>query len=463
LFKSQSIVERLKIPLRLRSRAWAVVLLALAAAACRRDPQLLPPGPLLVDRIELEMAVYYLAPPQTDPIAALDKALADYPGLRRAGAGSGDGPAVAARVETDGPGRYPPPDVESLRSAGHGLDAAQGQALQRSPQVLVLRFAHGRAHVWDGLRRATQLTGRLAREAGGLAWDQETREVFTPQAWEERLTSWSGEIPDLRSHFTLHAYRDGNLLREVTLGLGKVGLPDLVFEALPASDGNSAGNLMNLLAQEMAEGGRVGKDGAFELALDRLADVRMRAAMRRLMYPDGLGVAQLVLRKARPRPGDADNRLVAIGVDRYPGEGLQERQEALLSSFWGHTDAVTHLDHTPEILAASRRAQAKLPALRDAFNAGLAPGDVLLLKAPFRTPQGGKEWMWIEVTSWRGRSVRGLLQNDPIYIPDLHAGAEVAVDTGEVFDYILQHDNDTSEGNETGDLMEAGEKRKFAP
>ena len=42
---------------------------------------------------------------------------------------------------------------------------------------------------------------------------------------------------------------------------------------------------------------------------------------------------------------------------------------------FGSEDSVVHIDHDDRALqAASEKAKAQLPALRDAFNAGLKPG-----------------------------------------------------------------------------------------
>jgi uncharacterized protein YegJ (DUF2314 family) len=62
--------------------------------------------------------------------------------------------------------------------------------------------------------------------------------------------------------------------------------------------------------------------------------------------------------------------------------------------------------------------------------------------------------MWVEVTAWRDTKIRGLLANDPFEIPTLHAGQVVEVDEGDVFDYLLRHRDGTTEGNETGRILE---------
>ena len=103
---------------------------------------------------------------------------------------------------------------------------------------------------------------------------------------------------------------------------------------------------------------------------------------------------------------------------------------------------------------ASRRARDRLRAeLKPRFIAGLSPGERLMVKAPFTTPAGGREWMWIRVARWQGPRIHGVLDNDPVHMRDLKAGAHVDVLEDEILDYLLFRSDGTSEGNETAVLM----------
>jgi uncharacterized protein YegJ (DUF2314 family) len=129
--------------------------------------------------------------------------------------------------------------------------------------------------------------------------------------------------------------------------------------------------------------------------------------------------------------------------------------------FWGaEKDEITHVEHDDKVLAASRKARESLPALRAAFQAGLEPGEMLLVKAPFPIPDGGREWMWVEVTAWKGDAIRGVLRNEPTYIPDLQAGQEVEVSEKDVLDYKRKlPDGRVVEGDVTAAAIKAAEKR----
>jgi uncharacterized protein YegJ (DUF2314 family) len=92
--------------------------------------------------------------------------------------------------------------------------------------------------------------------------------------------------------------------------------------------------------------------------------------------------------------------------------------------------------------------------LRKDFNDGLAPGEFIQVKAPFKTQDDGTEWMWVEVITWGNNTITGLLKNEPFNIPDLKGGSEVSVKQEEVFDYIRRFPDGSSEGNETSKLIE---------
>src|SRR5258708_7201444 len=105
---------------------------------------------------------------------------------------------VSARMKKHVQQEYAPPDMQYLRSFGYGLSQKQAQDLQKSEEAFVLQFSHPQENVWTGLRHSDALVEEIARNTNSLVWDEQTREVFTPDAWHERrLKSWSGDVPDI--------------------------------------------------------------------------------------------------------------------------------------------------------------------------------------------------------------------------------------------------------------------------
>ena len=142
-------------------------------------------------------------------------------------------------------------------------------------------------------------------------------------------------------------------------------------------------------------------------------------------------------------------------AEKYAGNDSHAKLDAMLSALVGASDETRRVDHSEELLAASRKAREQLPKLRALFNAGLKPGESILVKAPFRMDDDkGDEWMWVEVTHWDGGSIRGLLMNDPAHVRSLHVGQAVDVDEAKVFDYIHKLPDGRREGNMTGAVIE---------
>jgi uncharacterized protein YegJ (DUF2314 family) len=319
---------------------------------------------------------------------------------------------------------------------------------------LVLEFGFRAADVWDSLLAATTVSETVARDTGGLLWDEETREVFTPDEWHKRrITTWAGGVPDISDHITIHAYNSGEYVRAITLGMRKVGLPDVVVEESSWSSDGSVGHLINLFCQAMAEGATIDRPGEFDLDLRAIRNDAVRNPQVESLKSNATGKALLSLRRGKWEDGDPMNRLIEIGFDRYPGRDHHARREAMLSSLFGWKDSSEPVKHDERLLAASRRAKERLPALCKDFSEGLAPAEFIQLKAPFATPDGGREWMWVEVTAWKAGKIRGILKNEPFSIPDLHAGQVVEVSQEDVFDYIRTYPDGREEGNETGAVI----------
>ena len=412
--------------------------------------------------VHFQFAVYLPPNAVKDPQKSLREALqANYPSLKfvEAVPQNASGMMVSGRIQGNVEKEYPPPSIEELQYFGRGLSEEQAKRLQKSKQALILDFAHPSEQVWVALRTANQLVEQLARETGGFIWDEETREVFTPDAWEERrLGTWTAGVPAIKTQTTIHAYKKDEFVRAITLGMKKAGLPDVVVEEFDWSSESQVGNLINIFCQAMAEGAPLNVPGPFTIDLKNIKDPTVREAQLKSLKKNATGVGYLQLKTAVADEGDPENRLVELAFDRYVGRDSQAKRESLIGCFFGVEDQTAAIHHNEELLEASRKAKSQLPQLNSLFNAGLKPGELILVKAPFRTRTGGNEWMWVEVSHWKNRSIRGTLENDPELVPDLHAGEVVEIREEDVFDYIHKYPNGRVEGNTTGEIIQKMEK-----
>lgn len=445
-----------------RGFAASVVLGLMAWAICnvaRAAPTPVPAGALTAQYVHFQYAVYYLPVPSQDPLRRLQAVLegrkAPPRQLTAAVPKTPKAVTLSARLEKDVKTNYPVPDSQMLQYFGRGMTAQQAQALQSSREAIVLDFAHPASSAVDGIRAANEIVEALARDTGGLIWDEETREVFSPDAWREhRMASWTSPWPEASRQITIHAYKDKEFVRAITLGMAKFGLPDVVVQNFSWSVNRPMGNLLNAVAQALVEGSVVTQPGRLDFDLRGIKNDDVRKSIANSLKPNTSGVAELTITQGIPQQGDPKNRLVEVGFDRYAGPDHQARYTAFLMTLFGSEETILRARHDAELLEASRKARSRLPELRTRFNRGLAPGEFIQLKAPFKVPTGGNEYMWVEVATWKGNAIAGMLKNEPAHIPGLHGGQMVEIKEDDVFDYYVVRPDGTREGNETSKILE---------
>lgn len=373
-------------------------------------------------------------------------------------------PFIAIEVETSPLKKFPVPDADYFKYAGRGMSAESIAAIQQTSMAFRLILIAPKEGIWEQSRTFTELALAFATKTRAYIWDSGTRECFSPAMWKERrIDSWIEVIPHLPDQFTMHAYRvpETNYVRIITLGLEKFALPDLVIQQTLASESRSAGNLINVTAQLLAESPLVEKPAAFQFSLPAVNNEPLRRAQRVNLQKGATEKAALALVVGRREEGDPHNTLVELDFRHGEGRSSDERQQAVLAQIWGSTDSLVGVRHDDAILAASQQAKAKLPALQQIFAKGLAPGERIILKAPFARDDEGSEWMWVEVLKWPELGkVTGILKNDPYYVKKLRAGSRVLIKPEEIFDYIYYKSDGSQEGNETGRLMEQKSEAK---
>jgi uncharacterized protein YegJ (DUF2314 family) len=460
---------------RLTTLTTLLVLMALAGSCSReavdvpsrpatpasRSEANLPRGNPFDSFITYEFAIYYVPKAEVEPMPLAEGLLKETDFTRVDAISKKEtSPVVELTLIDDRTGRYPAPSEELLQQFGRGLSGEQVKSLQSPGQVLSLRFAYPGDRPVERLSIAMKLTHAIATAAKGVIWDNETREMFALDRWNRRLEGWDTDGPDVSRQISIHAYPSGDFVRAVTLGMAKFGLPDLVVEDFGWSLQRNVGISINLVAQAFVEGAKIDRPGEFDLNFRLIRHPRLRDAQLDNLEEHATAIAALGLKAGRHDEGDPDNRLWQLTFERGEGPDEQARMEHVLSRAFGWKESVVHVTHDDEMREASRRARTRLPKLKQAFAAGLAPGEVMLLKAPFDTSDGGHEYMWVEVTRWTGDAVEGLLQNEPFNVPELKAGQKVQISEATVFDYIWKHADGSSDGNETGRILEKQQKNE---
>lgn len=350
---------------------------------------------------------------------------------------------------------YAPPSLDSLQYSSIGLEQEDGETLQEVKQAIRIYFRHARSDALAGLKQASEFMLALEDEHSGFLWDEATRQILSPEAWEvRRISKWTEEYPDIRFHITVHAYRNGDDIRSITLGLEKFGVPDVLFDRFPWSENRGVGNLINVVSQMLVEGFKPENLDSVPINLETIKNESFRTDQLEGVSENGIGKALLSFKQGPWEQGDPYNSIIELHPQYHDAPDMYAQQHALLTEIFGGADDVKNIQQNEELEAASERARAKLPVLREKFLEGYKPGEYLLLKAPFEHEEGN-EWMWVQIKSWEeDGAITGVLRSDPFYVEDLKAGQLVDIREEDVFDFIFNLADGSTEGNETGEIIQ---------
>lgn len=449
-----------------RSILYAILVMSgLTAELCGAAPKVPTTAPAEpAARVAFQMAVYLIDPPKTAP-AEIEKGLCkQFPHFAALPPKSDAFPSKPSLSVGFPPiDQYAPPDVEALKYSGRGLSKQQIEQLGKSRAVVAVTFFTPRARDRKTVRTACELMLDYARKSGGLLWDEETREVFGPDEWaKRRVDSWQtpGDVPRVERHINIHFYQpEGKELpRAITLGMVKFGCPDVVVNDLARQHSSSVGGVINLACQTMVERGGPSKiPGTIDVNVDRLAHKQYVQSLKKTYLDKATGRGTLTIASAAHEDGDPRNELIELTFENAPGLSVHERRIAFIAGLFGSHDEIAPVaDNDPAMLAARAKARAQLPLKRVEFQAGLKTGEHMIVKAPFQTPDGAQEYMWVEVTAWtKDGKITGILSNDPANVPNLKSGAVVTVREPDVFDYILYRADGTTEGGETTKVLQS--------
>lgn len=413
-----------------------------------------PGDPSVPKREAFNLAVFLPDPPALDVLVTAEAIRArTYSHLL---------PLVSSGVQGASPGvqlvsppiaEYAPPQAPQIEYLGRDLSPEHAAKLPLSKNVLLCVFHARPGHLFDVYPSAVRFIADVAAELGGIIWDEETRQAFSPDKWKQKRTDNLGNPPNIKDHTCIHQYRDGDLFRLVTLGMAKFDLPDVAVDRVSGPADRSMGNLVNVVCQTLFEQRGSAIQSALRIDIDAIKSEPARLSHKQNWLEGATGRATLDLELIAPEDGDAANLLLAI---RFPGPESTEsvRQMDLLHQIWGSTDQIKDIKHTDEIEAEVERERAALMLLKPLIQKGLQPKERVAVKGPFRTSSGGNEWMWVDVVRWDGLTIFGVLQNDPRSVPGLKAGAMVEVLESTVFDYIHLRPDGTVVGNTTKRFFE---------
>jgi uncharacterized protein YegJ (DUF2314 family) len=319
------------------------------------------------------------------------------------------------------PEEYPPPR----------LDGPEGERLRRARAIALFWGEETQAAPELGHLGALGAAWTAAREHRGLLFDP-GRNKLLPVATDAGPWPRDGRFV-VRDHVDAQWSVDHETGRAwaTTKGLTKFGLPELECHVRPVHVGRAAARFLHLAA------------GAFVEALWNRLRERPGEKGPLMVGPalalEGHEPVELSLRY-RHRDG------LEPFVEILPPRAADGWWESMTTRLFGEQERVEYPPpDDPELERAEAEARARLPEARRRFQAGLGPGEKLLVKTAFPIGDGAHEHLWIEIDEWLGSTLTGRVSNRPLDV-ELRSGARVTFDEQEVEDWLIAHADGTTEG-----------------
>ena len=294
-----------------------------------------------------------------------------------------------------------------------------------------------------GLWSAIAGARAVATELGGVILDPIIPKVLSTESYIASLPH-NGDIR-IGSHIVVpYSVGDRGVAWMTTSGLAKFGLPDLEISELPPNL-DQMSILVNGVAQHLvtavllvpdsqtslqsleieSEIRITGSEVAAALGREPTVDEARRFAVVGLQFGpsshrQGISMIQLV----RPH-GFHDERTV------WPNVALQ--------TLLGSATQVTGVPSSSAAMeAAHQKAIAELGEIKVRFQAGLRPGESLIVKYGFPTSNNLHEYMWLLVTEWVGKKVTAQLESEPRERRDLAMGQTIEIAEEDIYDWMLR-------------------------
>jgi uncharacterized protein YegJ (DUF2314 family) len=395
-------------------------------------------GSLLPDHLTAEYEV--ILPPGTDAapaIASATVAAAKVPS------------ATATAVPlTDQPFR-----PELLKYFGVDLTDSDRLALLAARDTVRVAVPSGIGTRADAEHAAAAIAAILASSVHGWVLDPWTLQTFGADTFAARRPPDGPEevVALVAVHMVREDVGDGIFLD--TQGMGRFGLPDLVIHDVPPSFSEQIHDLLDAAAQTLIEQGGLTDDGQLRVRVAALKTPPWPEEAKAIEASSGTGDITLGARwVTEPDAPPGDNIELVL-----PGEGAAAARAYAALSFLAPPEhaPLARANDDAELSAARDRALTAFKALAPHFQNGIPDLEQLSVKAPFRTTAGDfdVEWMWVQVSSWQGNTLHGVLLNAPYGVMPVHAGDSVDVNVDDIFDYLWRRADGTEVGNETTGIL----------
>jgi uncharacterized protein YegJ (DUF2314 family) len=293
------------------------------------------------------------------------------------------------------------------------------------------------------MRALATIAFELAKQQHGWVVDPDAGAAYTAAQFEKHVP---GDPIDVREVIYVHGVQGDNSQPFLdTMGMEKLGLPDLRVSAAASGQLGALTVLIDATAQQL-----VAKDAAVPgpLVVD-LATLPGEWHVDEIKKAGGTAKARWQIAWAKdPDSGEDELELVPA-----QGSGVEGAVALIDDCFGKAPDPVAQIKaNDPELEAAAVTARADLRSRHSHFAKGVPAGEHLAIKAPFHDGDI-TEWMWVDVVAWKGDTFVGSLDNDPESVKNVKVGQTVRVKLADVADFIAVAPDGSQSGGYSVEVM----------
>lgn len=361
-------------------------------------------------------------------------------------------------------GQVTSPPLASLRQAG-ATETEEGRLARATHEVIIT--GHDRYEPRLALWNVAGAARAIALQHAGIVMDRDVPRLVPIKMYTRRLetgvrvadfvTVLSVPQREGRAHLVLH-------------GLRKFQLPCLRVEYVAADLQPQMALVLQIVAQVLVYRARkqvatLPPGSGAQTRLSVPAETRVdldHEALRRIKWkvdalPNAKRAATVHISYMPPSAGQE----AALRLDPPPGFRGEPRNwmAPMLAELLGGNivEAPAGSDKAPAdpMEAAKEKALAELPELKRRYQKGLPGGHDIYVKRGFPLPDGGREYMWIHVTSWFNDMVKGRLATHPRHRTDLHAGKALQCAEEDIIDWLLIFPDGREMGGYTDQVPQA--------
>ncbi|MDQ7782609.1 MAG: DUF2314 domain-containing protein [Desulfomonilaceae bacterium] len=332
------------------------------------------------------------------------------------------------------------------------------EVLLNAEMIVRIRLSLANYPGVEGLVFMVRFVEAVRGLTGGVVQDAISHTLWGTEMWKACVVNPKKNL--LESHVQFEALDEGGVVWIHSHGMQKFGLPDLEIEGIP-SRLTGVGHRLVILIGETLVGARdagldfsspfsiPGRPIAFKVTTQPRDEEGHFPSGSLKIHPYVSGgdpgspdaiLTVLASLQERTAPAGSD----AEGMTREPAE----EDRSAVDDSGPAKDALRNM-----LLKAHRKARNDLPEFKKSFQETRRSGThVHAVKVGFPAQDGEFEWMWVSLDAWRGKSLVGHVENNPVLRKDLQRGSRVQINEGQIFDWVVTHGGEIVKGPYTEDV-----------